>query len=307
MHKVAKVLKKRKTDLSINKFAEYFPDEQACQDYLFGLKWPKGFCCPKCGNQTAFFTKRGQYQCKYCKHQTTNTAGTIFHKSHISLKLWFWAIYLFSRDKRGCSAIAIKNALNVSYPTAWLMLQKIRTAMMIRENQYILSGLVLADEIFIGGKTPGTAGRGTKKSRVLISMSITPTGIPLFVKANYIENSKSKTMDEALQQAIESNSIMVSDADPSLKSLGRYEHIIVNETKDPETAFRALKWLHKFVSNVKSSLLATYHGLSKKHLPRYMAEYCYRYNRRFCEPLIFEKLVKVCASVAPVTYADLTL
>ena len=307
MGKVAKVLKKRKNDLSIHKFTEYFRDEQACKDYLFRLKWPKGFYCPKCGNQTASVTKRGQFQCKQCKHQTSITAGTLFHKSHLNLQLWFWAIYLFCRDKRGCSAVAIKNALNISYPTAWLMLQKIRSAMISRENDYILDGIVLVDEFYWGGKKTGENGRRTEKSNVLVSLSMSPTGKPLFVKVNVIDGFSTKVIDSVAQKTIQSGSLLVSDSDPTLKNLYGYDHFVVNVTRDKETALRVLNWLHKFISNLKSSLLATYHGPSKKHLQRYLAEFCYRFNRRFCEHLIFDKLLFACVSNVPVTYADLTL
>jgi transposase-like protein len=307
MAKVAKVLKKRKNDLSIEKFTEYFPDEQACQDYLFRLKWPNGFYCPECGNRTASITKRGKFQCKQCKHQTTITAGTLFHKSHLRLKLWFWAIYLFCRDKRGCSAVAIKNALNISYPTAWLMLQKIRSAMIARENEYILNGIVLVDEFFWGSKKPGETGRRTEKSRAFVSLSLSPKGTPLFVKVNVINGFSKQSLEPVIQKTIEPESLLVSDSDPTLINLADFGHLNVNVTRDKENALRVLSWLHKFISNLKSSLLATYHGPSKKHLQRYFAEFCYRFNRRFCEERIFDKLLRACVSHDPITYADLTL
>ncbi|HBG16550.1 MAG TPA: IS1595 family transposase, partial [Firmicutes bacterium] len=151
MDRSKKVLKKRKQDLSIPKFQELFNTEQACHDYLFKLKWPNGFVCSKCEHNEYYFVKKNSlYQCKCCKKQHSVTAGTLFHSSHVSLRQWFWAIYLISRDKRGYSAVALKNALNVSYPTAWLMLQKIRTAMANKDEDYILSGIIIIDDAFFG-------------------------------------------------------------------------------------------------------------------------------------------------------------
>jgi hypothetical protein len=51
--------------------------------------------------------------------------GTLFQDTHVPLLKWFWAIFLVSRDKRGLSALGLKNAIKVSYPTAWAMLKKI--------------------------------------------------------------------------------------------------------------------------------------------------------------------------------------
>ena len=74
-----------------------------------------------------------------------------------------------------------------------------------------------------------------------------------------------------------------------------------------ENALRVLHWLHKFISNQnRRSRLLTYHGPSKKHFQRYFAEFCHRFNRRFCENRIFDKLGKACIAHAPVTAAELT-
>jgi transposase-like protein len=304
----AQVLKKRKNDLSIREFQEYFRDEQACHDYLFRLKWPNGFHCPQCGHPSAYITKRGRFQCKQCKHQSSTTAGTLFHKTHLKLHLWFWAIYLFSRDKRGCSAVAMKNALNVSYPTAWLLLQKIRTAMMSKNDEYLLSGVVLIDETYFGGKKDSAKpGRGCKRTPALISLSATPTGKPLFAHISLLKDCQQKTIDEVAKKTIESGSLLISDSDRALKSLEGYDHLLVNFRQDKVSTLQVLKWVHTLISNLKASLLATYHRPSDKHLQRYLAEFCYRFNRRFCEPLIFEKLVRACALAPPSPYADLTL
>ncbi len=129
----------KQNNLSLVTFQKLYSTDTACRERLFKMRWPDGFTCPRCGhNHYYFLENRNLYQCANCKYQASITAGTIFHKSRISLKKWFWAIYLVSRDKGGISALALKKHINVCYETAWLMLHKIRNAMKVRDEEYDL-------------------------------------------------------------------------------------------------------------------------------------------------------------------------
>ena len=138
----------------------------------FPSKMSEGFVCDKYNyNQVK---SRQLYQCAKCKKQHSITYGTVLHRSHFRLRQWFWTIHLISRKKRGYSAVALKYAIHVSYPTAWLLLQKIRTAMAEKDKNYILDGLVMVNDAFFGSKTEGKKrGRGTEKQNVLVSVSVT--------------------------------------------------------------------------------------------------------------------------------------
>lgn len=131
-------------------------------------------------------SKRRLYQCQDCGYQASLTAGTVFHKTHTPLQKWFWAIFLVSNDKRGYSALALTNSINVSYPIAWLMLQKIRAAMSDRDSQYKLSGLIQLDDAFFGGPD-GLQGRGTDKTPVYVAVSTSNDGKPLYVKMKAVK------------------------------------------------------------------------------------------------------------------------
>lgn len=306
---VKKVLRKRKRDLHITEFQNTYRNEKDCQNYLFKLKWPKGFICPLCGCDTYYFVeKRHLYQCTKCKKQNSITASTLLHHTHLPLLKWFWAIYLVSRDKRGYSALALKNALNVSYPTAWLLFQKIRTAMTNKDKDYILSGVAVIDDAYFGGAKSGKKrGRGTEKTKVLVAVSLNKNDHALFAKMEVVKNLEAETISAAIANMVESGSMLRSDAYKSLASLKDYIHEVTVASADLAQAKSVFKWLNIIVSNAKSSILGTYHGLPEKHLDRYLSEYCYRLNRRFCEHIIFGKLVKACIISAPITYAELTL
>lgn len=309
MKNVKKVLKKRKRDLHITEFQKTFATEKNCLDYLFKLKWPSGFTCPKCGHTKYYLIeKRNLYQCAKCKKQNSITAGTLLHRSHLPVLKWFWAIYLVSRDKRGYSALSLKNALNVSYPTAWLLFHKIRTAMVNKDKDYILAGLALIDDVYFGGAKGGKKrGRGTEKTKVLVAVSLNKDNKPLFAKMEVVKNLEDETISIAISKMVESGSILRSDAYKSLANLKDYVHEITVASTDMARARVVFKWLNIIVSNAKSYILGTYHGLPEKHLARYLNEYCYRLNRRHCEHIIFGKLVNACVITPPKTYAELTL
>jgi len=149
--------------MSLFDFQQHFNSEQACQEHLYSIRWPEGFSCPRCDCQEYYhISSRRLYQCQSCNYQASLTAGTIFHKTRTSLQKWFWAIFLATNDKRGYSVLSLKDTIGVSYPTAWLMLHKIRSAMSDRDQMYQLSGLVQLDDAFFGGPN-GFQGRGTEK------------------------------------------------------------------------------------------------------------------------------------------------
>ena len=155
-------------------FKEKYISESDCRDKLFKMKWADGYICPKCGYTEYYkIKKRHLYQCKKCRHQTSVTAGTIMHRSRTPLVKWFWAIYLVSSDKRGISALGLSKQLSLYYKVAWLMLHKIRKAMMDRDSEYKLKWTVEMDETFIGSSSEGNKkrGRGSDKSKVIVSVS----------------------------------------------------------------------------------------------------------------------------------------
>ena len=142
-------------NINILEFQQRFATDDACRDHLFKIRWPEGPTCTKCGGRNFYrISTRNIYECR-CGQQVSLTAGTIMHGSHTPLRKWFWAIYLAARDKGGVSASQLQKELEVSYPTAWLILHKIRHGMSDRDGQYLLCGIVETDETYVGGKKKG--------------------------------------------------------------------------------------------------------------------------------------------------------
>ena len=131
-----------------------------------------GFVCPVCGHQHCYaINGYRRFQCAKCRHQTSLTANTVMHRSHLPLHTWFWAIFLVVCDKRGISALALADKIEVCYETAWNLLRRIRAAMEMRDEHYVLGQIVEFDDAYFGAKTKGVRGRGAGNQGVFIAVA----------------------------------------------------------------------------------------------------------------------------------------
>lgn len=294
--------------LSFMEFKDKFNTEEACREHLFKMRWPNGYKCPKCGNETYYkISTRNHFECTSCHYQASVIVGTVMEKTHIKLEKWFWAIYFVGRDKRGCSAVLLQKELDISYKAAWFMLHRIRKAMKDRDSEYILAGIVELDDAYFGSPNEGgKRGRGTNKAKVVIGLSLDYKGHPQFLKMEVVDNLKKETIAEFVNKYVQSGSKISSDAYRSynhLKDEGfKLEAKVFNPKEDQEH----LKWLHTIVSNAKAFVAGTFHGLEHKHLQRYLDEFCYRFNRRFFENELFNRIVKSCTTSMKIKFTELT-
>ncbi len=138
---------------SLGEFYRRFPDDATCLRYLIETRWPAGFRCPKCGavGDAHLLSTRRLWVCRACRHQTSATAGTLLQGTRQPLTTWFAAAYLVASLKPGISALQLQAQLGLSrYETAWLLLHKLRRAM-VNPARSLLSGTVEVDETWIGG------------------------------------------------------------------------------------------------------------------------------------------------------------
>jgi len=290
-------------------FKEKYVTESDCRDKLFKMKWSDGYVCPKCGHKEYYpIKKRHLYQCKKCRHQTSVTAGTIMHRSRTPLVKWFWAIYLVSSDKRGVSALGLSKQLSLYYKVAWLMLHKIRKAMMDRDNEYKLKWVVEMDETFIGSPSEGNPkrGRGSDKSKVIVSVS-TKNDSVYFVKMDVVNKVDTINVKRIISEKVADNQVVKTDgwrAYNIANKLG-HKHQVINIKRSGQKAHEIFKWVHILASNVKSFIEGTLHGLDNKHLQSYLSEFCYRFNRRFWENQLFDRLLFASVISTGLTYDDL--
>jgi hypothetical protein len=159
---------------AILELEQRFGTDEACREYLFRLRWPDGFACPRCNGREAWAASRGRLVCRSCRHQTSVTAGTIFQDTRKPLTLWFRAIWFITSQKNGASVQQILGLK--SYQTAWTWLHKLRRAM-VRPNREKLNGVVETDETFVGGEDPLGGAWIEHKSLVVIAAEEDGAGI----------------------------------------------------------------------------------------------------------------------------------
>ncbi len=145
-------------------FNDQFKTEEDCLSFLEKLRWPNGFICPNCSHDFGYKLKgRPLYQCGVCRQQVSVTAGTIFHKTHLPLRIWFFIIYHLSLDKGGASASRLARMLGMYQCTVWKVLQKIRHAMGRRDESITLAGFIEMDEAVLGPHARRPTGKRPNK------------------------------------------------------------------------------------------------------------------------------------------------
>ncbi len=272
---------------SMFNFIKDYGTEGQCRQALFKWRWPEGFRCPDCGSARHTVIKtRNLYQCSTCHHQTSLISGTIFEHTKLPLITWFLAIHLIAQAKTGLSALALKRQLGVAYNTAWIMKQKIMQVMKERDDSKPLSGIIQLDDVYWGGeRRGGKRGRGSEnKTPFVAAVALNSNGHPLSMNMSVVKGFKSTEIARWAKQHLEPGSLVYSDGLPCFSAVtaAQCRHYAIVTGGGPESVTRAeFAWVNTLIGNVKRAINGTYHAINPKHLPRYLAEFCYRFNRRF--------------------------
>src|SRR6266849_8913460 len=196
-----KIKRPKMTRYTFKDFEKQFPNDEACLDWLKDYLYPDGIFCQPCDKVTKHhkIASRRSYSCQYCGHHVHPTADTIYHKSSMSLKTWFHAIYLMASTRCGISAKQLERETGVTYKTAWRMAKQIRS--MLNESPGTLMGRVEIDDTYVGGKrSGGKTGRGAPGKTVVLGM-VERQGP---VVAKVVPNLKIKTVMPIIKDTIPS-------------------------------------------------------------------------------------------------------
>ena len=291
-------------------FEDRFRTEADCRAYLVALRWPKGFVCPDCRGNTAWRTTRDRVECAACHAQSSLTAGTIFHKTHEPLRLWFRAMWWLTSQKYGANALGLQRVLGLgSYRTAWTWLHKLRRAM-VRPDRDRLSGKVEVDETFVGGVEAG--GRRChvgKKALVAIAAEIRGRAIGR-IRMRRIRDSSADSLRPFIQEAIMPSGVVVTDGLPTYLGLPEWgyhhERKVLLGSGDP--AHVAMQRVHRVASLLDRWWLGTYQGtIRPQHLDYSLDECTFRFNRRASRSRgkLFYRLVHQAAVITPASYQAL--
>jgi len=295
--------------MTFREFIKQFSTEEQCRDYLFSLRFPNGFACPKCNHNEYWKVGDTLHTCKGCRHQASVIAGTIFQDTRKPLMDWFIAIWWLTTQKNGASAQGLQRVLGLkSYETAWAWLHKIRSAM-VNPNRTKLSGTVEIDETHIGGSVAGKRGRGAD-NKVLVIITAELDGKKVGrCRMGILDDASADSIHPFIVDNVEKGSTLITDGWKGYngienKGYTRRIHVQAGEADED----KLLPHVHMIASLLKRWLLGTHHGrIEPQHLQSYLDEYVFRFNRRKSAErgLLFYRLLESAMQVKPITIDEL--
>jgi len=291
---------------SLSEFQAWFGTDEACLRYLMESRWPDGYRCPRCGPGEAYeLATRALLKCRKCGYQASVTAGTVLHATRLPIRQWFWAAYLVATYTPGISAVQLQRQLGISrYETAWAMLQKLRRAMVRPEGDRI-TGMVEVDDAYVGGLEEGRRGgrqRESGKAIVVAAVEIRGRGSGR-IRLGVVEDVSGGSLGGFVEGAVEPGSVVFTDGWMGYVPLKRkgYDHRPKTQGA-AENAAKLLPRVHRVFSNLKTWLMGTHHGVGRKHLPHYLNEFVFRFNRRRTPMAAFQTLLGLAGQHTPTTY-----
>ncbi|MBL0936014.1 MAG: IS1595 family transposase [Rhizobiaceae bacterium] len=311
---------------SLEEFATTFPDDWTCAAYLAKKRWPDGFVCPHCGGRRGWklrskpwvwecggekATKDGELE--PCRKQVSVISGTVMHGTHLPLRTWFLAAHLVATHSNGISALQLQGKLGIrSYKTAWLLLHKLRRAMVDPEREK-LGGwdvTVQVDESEMPFRRKANLVErfqgvpDADKIMVAGAVECLEDGIMGRVRLNVISSRARDDLFLFLNRVIEDGSVVVTDGHTAYKGMPWLHQPKVLPKTVP--AHIVLKHIHRLFSLMKRWALGVYHGLRKKHADIYLQEFVFRFNRRRSYRSSFDSLLRIGSKVGAATYWDIT-
>lgn len=274
--------------LSLREFMAGYGTEEQCIEAVCKARWRDGFVCPECGSVRHWRLARGLFQCQECRHQTSPTAGTIFQGTKLPLTVWFQAMHLLTQGKHSVSALELKRQIGVCYETAWAVKQKLMQVMLEREEKTVLSGRIEVDDAYVGGERhEGKRGRGAAGKTPFVVAVMTNPDHPdsvLHMRMKALKHVNTRELREWFASGFVKGSKVLTDGLSAYNFLDGdgFEH----EAHVMPGGWRSGKhplfpWVNTVLGNLKGNLTGVTRWISRAHLDRYLAEFSYRFNRRF--------------------------
>jgi transposase-like protein len=280
---------------------------------VFAWRWPNGFACPVCGGGAYSEVKtRGLYQCSACRRQTSLMAGTIFAATKVPLQTWFRAMYHMTQSKQGISSVALGRRLGVKQFTAWKLKHKLAQVMLERDASKRFSGRVEIDDAYLGGeRRGGKRARGAPgKTLFVAAVETTAEGKPVRLKLRRVTSFCAASIAGFAKRSLDPDCAVVSDGLQCFASVtdAGCAHQVVTTGSGPKAARTpAFKWVNTALGNIKAAITGTYRAINSKHVPRYLAEFEYRFNRRYDLAAMIPRLAWAAVRTTPMPYRLLKL
>ena len=279
--------------MNIMQVFERFPTQQDCIAHLEAARWGDKPSCPYCGSLNTA-PNQHRHRCYDCKTSFSVTVGTIFHHTHMPLQKWFLAVMLMLNAKKGLSALQLSRDLSVNKNTAWRITMQIRKAMTQAEQRNLLTGIIEMDETYVGGKprkgTKGDGdggkhkpGRGTKKAPVVGAVE---RGGNVTAKAVAKDKMKGRHMRAFVKNRIDtSKASLITDEYKAYLGMAKVlPHAVIKHADWYVDGDIHTNTIEGFWALLKRGMFGQFHSVSRRHLQKYVDEFCYRYNLRKADP-----------------------
>jgi transposase-like protein len=267
-----------------------FTNEDKAREFLEASQWPDGPVCPFCSQLVTVVKLGGEsmgpgwYYCSNCQDKFTVRVGTLMERSHIPMHKWLLASHLIVASKKGISALQLSRMLGITYKSSWFMCHRIREGMTPANPSPIggESKVVEVDETFIGGKSKNRAYAKKEPKKAAVMTLVERNGDS---RSFHVANVKAKTHREKVVTTVGRKSHLMTDELASYEKVGR-------EFKNHDTVchsanefVRLGSFIHTNTAECRFSLMkravfGTHHSISEAHLPRYLAEWDFKWNTR---------------------------
>jgi transposase-like protein len=285
-------------------FVNKFDSEETCMQCIADKKWENGFECCRCGNKKyVAVAHRLSRECTKCKYVESATANTLFHKVKFGLRKAFMITFEMSCTTKNLSSTQMAKRYGVRQTTAWLFMQKVKTAMK-SSGQHPMEGDVQVDEFVIGGREDGKQGRSydSKKSKVVLAVELTPKNLVKRAYAKVIEDYCAASILPLFEEHISKEAKVTTDKWAAYTKIGKVYNI--TQIKSNSITFRPINTI---VHQIKSWIRTIQSHVDKGHLQKYLDEYCYRLNRSIHKQTIFHNLFCRMVKHKPVGWNEVVL
>lgn len=294
---------------NLREFDKIFVSEHACLRFLEQIRWEKGFKCQRCGSDKYWDLATGLRRCQICRFKNSVKTGTIFESSRLPLKTWFDAIWWISVQKTGVSALSLQKNIGIgSYRSSWLLLHKIRNAM-IHADRTLLQGEVEIDEAMIGGVRSGKRGRGAEgKELIVIAAECVGEKRVGRIRIQRIPDASKESLEPFILTNIAKGSIIHTDGWGGYNDIEAYGYQHIPKKSASVHPDELLPRINIATSLLKRWILGTLQGrLDPKHMDNYFEEFVFRFNRRTSKArgLLFERVITNSVHISPAPYKEI--